>query len=36
MRQIISNAGFEGSIYIHQIKTEKKKGLGLMLPALSG
>lgn len=27
MRQIISNAGFEGSIYIHQIKTEKK-GLG--------
>ncbi len=35
MRQIISNAGFEGSIYIHQIKTEKK-GLGLMLPALSG
>ncbi|MCD2374333.1 chaperonin GroEL [Borreliella burgdorferi] len=24
MRQIISNAGFEGSIYIHQIKTEKK------------
>ncbi|WKC81856.1 chaperonin GroEL [Borreliella tanukii] len=27
MRQIISNAGFEGSIYIHQIRTEKK-GLG--------
>ncbi|QMU99403.1 chaperonin GroEL [Borrelia sp. A-FGy1] len=27
MRQIISNAGFESSIYIHQIKTEKK-GLG--------
>ncbi|BCR21241.1 chaperonin GroEL [Borrelia miyamotoi] len=27
MRQIISNAGFESSVYIHQIKTEKK-GLG--------